>query len=57
MSKLRSDQPPAPSSERAYRDAYTALRSLVDDSDPARRPIRSLTTWSVSLSVWPAKHG
>jgi hypothetical protein len=38
MSKLRSDQPPAPSLERAYRDAYTALRSLVDDPTTRTRP-------------------
>jgi hypothetical protein len=42
MSKLRSDQPPAPRLERAYGDAYTALRSLVDDPTTRTRPADDL---------------
>jgi hypothetical protein len=43
MSKLRSDQPPAPSLERAYRDAYTALSSVVDDQTTRTLPAAALS--------------
>lgn len=43
MSKLRSDQPPAPSLERAYRNAYTALRSVVDDQTTRTLPAADLS--------------